>query len=360
MGKAPGATLDFSSNDYLLLSRHPATRQACREYASTFGIGATGSRLLSGDVGCFSDFEKQIAQDKGCERALLFPSGYQANVSVLSALLDPAILKTSPLVFFDKYNHASLYQAVFLSKARLVRYPHGDLTALQGLLEEHREDAAPKFIVSETLFGMDGDVLDLAALMSLAKAHQALVYLDEAHASGILGTRGYGLYSDWKDQEVPTVVMGTFSKALGGAGAYVATSSALCDFLINRCSGFIYSTAPFPPAVAAAQAAWGLLPSFSLERAELIAKGERLRCELQHLGLSTGSSSTHIVPIILGEDRKVMEAKEALLAEGICVSAVRSPTVPPGMARLRVALNLGHSEADRMRLVYALKKVLAI
>ncbi len=349
--------IDFSSNDYLNLSRRRELIEAAHEAGLKFGAGSTGSRLLSGNAPIFEALEAQIAKDKKTEATLLFNSGYQANISVLSALCDSSVLGKQALVFFDRLNHASLYQAIFLSNAALVRYRHNDMEHLEALLTQHQGDERPKFIVSETLYGMDGDVLPLRSLIQLAERFQAFVYLDEAHATGILGENGYGLSTTVPMKHIPYVIMGTFSKALGVCGAYVACPQNIKDYLINKCPGFIYSTAFSPMIAGAALYSWNHIRTLDLPRSELMEKASYIRKELHKLGLNTGPSTTHIIPIILGSEYVALKAYEFLQTQGIQVSAIRPPTVPPQSARLRIALTLKHQMTDLYQLLKALGRM---
>ncbi len=341
--------LDFSTNDYLNLSSHPALLQVA---GKSLCMGSTGSRLLSGNRPIFERFEERIAQDKKCEAALIFCSGFQANCSALSTLCDKKVLKSQPILFFDKYAHSSLYQAAFLAQAHLVRFRHNDMQDLEKLLARYESDPRKKCIVTETVFGMDGDVAPLETLVSFAKKFEALLYLDEAHATGVFG---YGLSKRVDLSSIPHVVMGTFSKALGAFGAYIATSSIIKEFLVNTCPGFIFSTALPPPLIAAAYQAWEMIPQLALEREMLMQHASYLRTRLQELGFNTGSSSTHIIPIILGSEMRTLSAKEKLAKENIIVSAIRPPSVPPGSSRLRIALTTKHTQEDIETLITAIK-----
>lgn len=347
--------LDFSSNDYLGLSKSPVILEAATLAAKEFGVGSTGSRLLSGNPAIFSRFENQIAHDKKTETALLFNSGFQANLSVLASLLDKKVLGQKPLVFFDKLNHASLYQAVFTSGAELIRYQHNDLNHLNDLLKKHHQQARPKFIVTETVFGMDGDVVQLPQLLTLAANFHALLYLDEAHATGILGQTGYGLSTDVDLQAIPHVVMGTFSKALGCFGAYIACSNIIKNFLINHSAGFIYATSLPPLVVGAAATAWELIKDYSSQRQMLLLNAAVLRQELQNLGFDTQNSRSQIIPVVLKHAETVMQVKEKLFQHKIIVSAVRPPTVPPNTSRLRITLTVDHTAQDIAHFINAMK-----
>ena len=351
------ALIDFSSNDYLSLSHHPALLDAAYQAGLTFGVGATGSRLVSGNKSIFETLECKIAHDKKTESAIIFNSGFQANSTVLASLLDAKVLGKKPIVFFDRYNHSSLYQAVFLSQAEMIRYSHQDLAHLKILLEKFRATNQPYFIVSETVFGIDGDQVDLKALIELSEQYQAFLYLDEAHSTGVLGASGCGLSTDYSLKHIPHLVMGTFSKALGCAGGYIACSTSVKNYLINKCPGFIYATAPSPMVMGAVDRAWDLIRTYGEQRKELLEKAHYLRSALKKKGFNCGDSTTHIIPIILSEEDRTMQAKQVLLNHGILVSAIRPPTVPPKTSRLRIALQVNHTWEDLDRLMFVLESL---
>ncbi|WPY00749.1 8-amino-7-oxononanoate synthase [Candidatus Trichorickettsia mobilis] len=347
--------IDFSSNDYLNLSRNKELLQAAKQAAEYYGVGSTGSRLLSGNSELFEEFERQIAKDKATQTALIWNSGFQANISALSSLLDEAVLGHKALVFCDRFNHSSLYQAIFLSKAELVRYQHNDMNHLAELLHKHTNDRRAKFIISETLYGMDGDQVPLLEITNLASQHQAFLYLDEAHATGILGVDGYGMSTDFNLENIPHLVMGTFSKAIGVSGAYTASNMQIKNYLINKSAGFIYSTALSPMIIGAAYYGWVLLKKLKQERQNLLQSANALREQIKQLGFDTGVSTTHIIPILLGAEKDVLNAQQILLNYGIIVAAIRPPTVPPNKSRLRIALTLKHQSVDFEKLLMALK-----
>ena len=349
--------LDFSTNDYLALSHHKDIIAAGTAAAQEYGIGSTGSRLLSGNCKLFEEFEAVIAKDKRAESSLIFSSGFQANISTLSCILDDKILGEKPLVFFDKLNHSSLYQAVFLSKAQALRFHHNDINHLESLLREYKNDSRPKFIVTETVFGMDGDVAPLEEIVILAKKFKAFLYLDEAHATGVFGTGGYGLSTTLDLQNLPCIIMGTFSKAIGVSGGYIACHEIIRNFIINKATGFIYSTAPSPAVIGAAFKAWQLIKALDNERSVLQDLGNDLRIMLKDRGFNIGASETHIIPIILNEEDKCLKTQKALLQAGIIVSCVRPPSVPPGTSRLRIAVTIKHTHKDIKRLVETLSAV---
>lgn len=333
------ALIDVASNDYLGLSRHPLLIERACEWTRRFGAGSRASRLVSGTSEALLDLEARLARFKGCQAALIFATGYQLNSSVLPALLE---LGEQPLVFTDRLNHASLHAG--LRGVKQIRFRHNDLVHLDELLQRH--PAKTRWIVTESVFSMDGDVADVAALSALAQRHGAFLYLDEAHATGVQGPQGAGL-----SQGRATVTMGTLGKALGGAGAYVAGSQALIDWLVNRCAGFIYSTAPAPAALGALDAALELVPAREAERARLKHMGDALRDVLQTKGIDTLASSTQIVPAVFGDPARTLAAAARLRAAGFLVGAIRPPTVPAGTARLRFSLSAALSDAQFERLL---------
>ena len=275
-------------------------------------------------------------------------SGFQANASVLQALFDRSVLGAEPLVFSDRLNHASIHFGCAASGARQIRYRHGDAAHLASLLSQYQGDERPKFILTESVFSMDGDTAPLVEIGRLAREHDAMLIVDDAHATGILGEGGRGLSGE------ADIVIGTFSKALGGFGAYVACSDILCDYLVNRCSGLIYSTALPPPVLGAIDAALDLVPSLNAERAHVASLAERFRLSARALGFDTGASTTQIVPLIAGSNHAALSLSNRLRDAGFFATAIRPPTVPADTARLRLAFTAAHSNADIEGLLNAL------
>lgn len=336
------ALVDFSSNDYLGLSYHPQMIAAAQEYAKTFGAGAGASRLVSGNLAPTEDIERKLAQAKGMQAAIVFVSGAQANLTLLPALLDKKVLGAEPLVYADKLNHASLIQGCIASGVRQIRFRHNDLSHLRALLERDSAEKRPRFIITESVFSMDGDGPDINALSALAEKFSAFLYIDEAHATGVLGRNGFGLARGLKN----ALIMGTFSKGLGGFGGYVACSEALRDYLINRCGGLIYSTALPPSVLGTMNKALDLVPEMQVQRDHLKKMASLLRSRLQQAGLNTGYSTTQIIPLILEEESLCLNMAKRLEQEGFCTVAIRPPTVPAGTSRLRLALSALHQEED--------------
>ncbi|MDR7103848.1 8-amino-7-oxononanoate synthase [Croceicoccus sp. BE223] len=332
--------LDFSSNDYLGLARHPLLAERAGEWAARMGSGSGASRLVTGTHEAHLALEDKIARFKGTEAALIFASGWQANAAVI-----PAILAAVPgaVVLTDRLNHASMHAGCNVAGIRQTRFAHNDMAALEKLLAESA-DAPARVILTESVFSMNGDRADMAELARLAREYDALLYVDEAHATGVLGPKGAGLSAT-----VPgavDVTMGTFSKALGGFGAYVAGSRVLIDYLINTSSGFIYTTAPPPAVLGAIDAALDLVPDMEAERAHLADLGNRLREGLTARGFDVAESSTQIVPALIGEAEDALALSARLEEAGMIASAIRPPTVPKGTSRLRLALRATHGEGE--------------
>ena len=348
-----GLVADFSSNDYLGLSKHRRLKHAASDALDLWGLGSTGSRLLSGNVPCHEALEAVIAKAKGTQAALVFSSGYQANATVLGALLDKRTLKKEAVVFTDRLNHASLHHACRYAGVTQQRFHHNDMDHLESLLQAHAQQDKALFIVAETVYGMDGDCANLDRLYELAHRFSAFLYLDEAHATGMLGHEGYGLTAQRKNPP-PMIAMGTFSKAIGCSGAYIACSLAVKNYLLNRCTGFVYSTAPPPAISAAVMTALKMLPTMGQERQKTLDMAQSLRTHCARLGLDTGQSTTHIVPIVVGDETRTLQLKAFLLERGLLTSAVRPPTVPPGTARVRIALCSHHTASQLNALTAAL------
>lgn len=347
--------VDFSSNDYLGLSWNVASMEAGMNAARRFGTGSTGSRLLSGNPQIFEDFESQIAKDKHAESALIFNSGFIANSSVISAFADAGYL-----MIFDKLNHASMYQFNFapVSKSkkepRLIRFGHLSYDQLDQILRDHKDNPR-KFIASESVFGMDGDIADVQRLSDLASKYGAMLYLDEAHATGLYGRNGYGITTTVDLNPENTIVMGTFSKSLASSGAYVTCANLFKEYLVQVSKGFVYSTALLPFCIGVAQYNWNLLPEFGEVRKRILELSEYLRNGLSEIGLEYSGSGTNIVPIIFDSIKEMLGVHEELLKASIVTSAVRRPTSPT--PRIKIAVNAHHSRKDIDNLLGVIKSI---
>ena len=328
--------LNFSNNDYLGLSKHPALIQMAQEYISQYGTGATASRLVTGTYNIHEQVEQQLAAACGREASLLFSSGFQANSTILPSLVD-----RQSLVLGDRLVHNSILQGVLSSKAKLIRYHHNDLDHLKNLLQKSRQQSYNRILIaSETIFSMDGDISDIDKLVQLTRQYDAILYIDDAHAVGAMGTNGMGLASHRPDIDV---VIGTFGKAFGSAGAYVTCSSLIRDYLINFCPGFIYTTGLPPGTVGAIAAALTLIPTLNLERQYLAQTAASLRSQLHQIGFDTGASRSHIIPLMIGDEAKTLRLAQWLKEHGMLAIAIRPPTVAPGTARIRLALSSAHT-----------------
>ena len=337
--------VNLASNDYLALRFHRELIERAREWAERYGVGSGASRLVTGNVDLFARIEAKVTKLKGKPSALVMASGFQANAAILAALFDRTVLGAEPLVFADRLNHASMHFGCKAAGIREHRYRHGDAAHLTELLNQNQHDNRPKFILTESVFSMHGDVAPLTEIARLARAYDACLIVDDAHATGILGEGGRGL-SDGAD-----IVIGTFSKALGSFGAYVAGSATLRDYLINRCSGLIYSTALPPPVLGAIDAALDLIPSMDADRIHVARLAARFRAGAHALGYDTGASATQIVPVIAGAPEAALQLGERLRGAGFWATAIRPPTVPKGTARVRLAFTVAHSESDVDRLL---------
>jgi 8-amino-7-oxononanoate synthase len=329
--------INFSSNNYLGLATHPALVAAARESLACEGVGAGAARLIVGNLPSHRRLEQRLAAFHDAEAALLFPSGYQANVGVLSALAGP-----EDVILSDALNHASLIDGCRLSRARICVYRHRDTSHVSELLAT--TPGRRRFVVTDTIFSMDGDLAPLVELRRLADRHGAHLVVDEAHATGVLGRDGRGL-TDAAGVRAD-VHIATLGKALGVAGAYVVGSRTLIDFLLHRARSFVFTTGTPPSLAAAACAALDICLSAegATLRDALRTRTARFRDGLASIGLlAEGAGMTPIFPIGFGDERQAMAASEALLARGVFAQAIRPPTVPPGTARLRFALMATHS-----------------
>jgi 8-amino-7-oxononanoate synthase len=339
--------VNFSSNDYLALRFHQALIGRAIEWAETYGVGAGASRLVTGNLDLFAPIEVKVAHLKKKQAALIMASGFQTNAAVLQALFDRNVLDAEPLVFADRLNHASMHFGCQAAGARQIRYHHCDAAHLGSLLASHEGDDRPKFILTESVFSMDGDMAPLDDIARLARAHKACLIVDDAHATGVLGEGGSGLSGD------ADIVIGTFSKALGSFGGFVAASETVRDYLINRCAGVIYSTALPPPVLGAIDAALDIVPDMDAERTHVATLAARFRASTRAIG-STPARRPPDRARHLGIARSSPCQSGRLRQAGLWATSIRPRTVPPGTARLRLAFTAAHQESDIDRLLDAL------
>jgi 8-amino-7-oxononanoate synthase len=340
--------LNFCSNDYLGLADHPEVVAAFLRGAQAYGVGSGASHLVSGHGPAHQALEEELAEFTRRERALLFSTGYMANLGVIAALAG-----RGDGVFEDRLNHASLLDGALLSAAKLKRYAHADAQALRALLETspHKE----RIVITDGVFSMDGDLAPLPELALVAAQTKAWLMVDDAHGLGVVGRTGRGVVEHFglSAAEVP-VLVGTLGKAFGTFGAFVAGSHALIEYLIQRCRPYIYTTA-LPPAVAeATRASLALVDGEAWRREKLVRLIGHFRQGAAQLGLNVLPSQTPIQPILLGDNHHALQASQNLLDAGFLVAAIRPPTVPEGTARLRVTLSAAHRQEDVDRLLEAL------
>jgi 8-amino-7-oxononanoate synthase len=337
----------FCSNDYLGLCEHPALAAAAAEGARRYGVGAGASHLVSGHGRAHADLERALAQFAGMPAALLFSSGYMANLAVLTTLAG-----RGDAVFQDKLNHASLIDAALLSRAELKRYPHGDLEALERQLRA--STARTRVIATDAVFSMDGDLAPLPELLELAERHDAWLYVDDAHGFGVLGPRGAGSLAHFALRSPRLVYLGTLGKAAGVCGAFVAGEATVIEALVQGGRTYIYTTA-LPPMIAHVLArSLALVAAAEDRRARLQALVARLRAAAPRLPGRLLPSATPIQPLVLGDNHAALEAGRRLRERGVLVPAIRPPTVPAGTARLRISLSAAHTLEDVDALVAAL------
>jgi 8-amino-7-oxononanoate synthase len=327
-----GDVVSFASNDYLGLTQHPVVVAAARVALERWGSGSGAARLVVGSRPPHHQLEARVAEWKGAEAAVLFPTGFAANIGALSALAPPGTT-----ILSDELNHASIVDGCRLARADVEVYPHSDLDQLAKRLDACR---GPAVVVTDTVFSMDGDVVDVESLLPLCADHGALLILDEAHA--VLGPELPATHG-------PVLRVGTLSKTLGSLGGFVAASASMCDLLVNRARSYIFTTASTPADTAAAIAALEIVRS---------PEGGALRSRLRaNVELLAPGHPSPIVPLVVGAEDDAVEASRALLGEGFLVPAIRPPTVPPGTSRLRVALSAAHHPEQVRALVDALDRL---
>lgn len=341
--------LNFCSNDYLGLANHPQVIEALMQGAKRYGVGSGASHLINGHSRAHHQLEEELAEFVGRPRALLFSTGYMANLGVISALL-----ARGDAVFEDRLNHASLLDGGLLSQARLQRYLHADDADLQTKLSASK--AKQKLICTDGVFSMDGDIAPLDGLIKQAKNHQAWLMIDDAHGLGTIGENGRGSLEVYGAslEQVP-ILVGTLGKAFGTFGAFVAGDESFIEYLIQRARSYIYTTA-LPPAVAeATRTSLRLITEEAWRREQLRSNIIYFKQCLTQIGMAETGSDTAIQPIMLGEVRRALALSEHLKQQGILVSAIRPPTVPEGSARLRVTLCAEHSHAQIEQLIESLQ-----
>jgi 8-amino-7-oxononanoate synthase len=332
--------LNFSSNDYLDLANHPKVKESSIDMVNKYGCGATASRLMSGTLPCHEELERLLAALKGYPAALVFGSGWLANAGVI-----PALVGREDQVFADKLVHASIIDAVILSRADLHRFNHNDAAHLAVLMDKCPVKGR-RLIVTESVFSMDGDIAPLRQIAEIAAKYGAMVMVDEAHSTGIFGPGGSGLVRQLNLESVVNISMGTLSKALGGYGGFIACSTAVRDLLVNKARSFIFTTGLPPVMAGSALGALKVLESQPDLGKKLLENADLFRSKLNSFGLNTGGSKSQIIPVIVGDPAKTLALSRKLAEKNILAVAVRPPTVPAETARLRLSLTLAHTRED--------------
>jgi 8-amino-7-oxononanoate synthase len=342
--------LSFCSNDYLGLARHPALITAAQRGAANYGVGAGASHLITGHHAAHHTLETRLAKFVGLPAALLFSTGYMANMGIITALLC-----RHDAVFADKLNHASLNDAALLSRAKLHRYAHCDLASLEKLLSSSK--AKRKLVVTDTVFSMDGDLAPVAELLNLCERYDAYLMLDDAHGFGVLGQRGSGVLELYGVRSERIIYMATLGKAAGVFGAFVAGAEVLIETMVQNARSYIYTTATPPLLAEALLASVNLIETELWRREQLVELITLLREQFKLKRWHLMPSYTPIQPLLIGSNEEALRVSEALRERGILVPAIRPPTVPKGEARLRISLSAAHSQKDVMQLVQALTEL---
>lgn len=346
--------IHLSSNDYLGLARHPAVLEAAEAALRRWGASASSARLIAGNLEPHRELEEALAAFEGTEAALLYSTGYMANVGVIGAIVGPG-----DAVYSDELNHASLIDGCRQAGATLRTYPHADAGALEAMLAEDEEVARfrRRLLATDGLFSMDGDVAPLASLVDVKERYGCWMLVDEAHATGVLGEGGRGSIEQCGVSGRVEFVIATLGKSLGSFGAYVAAERDAIDYLINRSRSFIFTTAPPPPVVAAARAALAVLEAEPERRERLWENIRRMARGLEAIGAGTMESTTQIFPLLVGGDAETMAFSDALLEAGLFAQGIRPPTVPKGTARLRLTVTAALESGEIDRALEILEKV---
>jgi glycine C-acetyltransferase len=342
--------LNLSSNNYLGLTTHPRLETAMIEATEKWGAGSGAVRTIAGTMTIHEELERRLAEFKHTEASLVFQSGFTANLGVLQSLV-----KEGDVIISDELNHASIIDGIRLSKAERSIFKHRDMDDLERHLEKHR-DKRVKLVVTDGVFSMDGDIAPLPAIVERAERFQALVMVDDAHASGVLGRNGRGSVNHFGLDGRVDLQMGTLSKAIGVLGGYVAAAQPVRDFLIHRARPFLFSTSHPPGVAAACIAAIDVLLAEPERIDRLWQNTKRFKAGLKRLGFETGASETPITPVIVGKGAVAMKLSDRLFSLGVFAQGIGYPTVPEGRARIRTIVTSGHSEAQLDRALEAFEK----
>ena len=348
--------VNFASNDYLGLSQNKKIQQAIIQGIREFGAGAGASHLVSGHFSCHDEVERKLAKLLGFEKSLFFSSGYMANMAVIGGLI-----KRGDAVFCDKLNHASLNDAAVLSRAKVYRFNHLDLSSLERQIK--RSEEKNKWIISDGVFSMDGDIADIAGLIALCHKYNAYLFIDDAHGYGVLGNNGQGIFEQsnqkmWSKKDLSRVIyMITLGKSVGVSGAMVSAKKNIVDLLVQKSKPYIYTTASIPALAKGVSASLDLILHGQMLRKKLKRNIELFRYSIKNKGLLL-DSITAIQPLMIGNANKALRIAEALKKSGLYVPAIRPPTVPMNTSRLRVSLSASHKRADILHLSNIINQVM--
>ncbi|MEB2298916.1 8-amino-7-oxononanoate synthase [Lysinibacillus xylanilyticus] len=341
----------FSSNNYLGLATDYRLRKKASEGISKYGTGAGGSRLTTGNFDIHEQLESEIADFKKTEAAIVFSSGYLANIGVISS-----VMKAGDIIFSDAWNHASIIDGCRLSQAKTIVYEHADMVDLEQKLRQSHGDGK-KLIVTDGVFSMDGDIAPLPEIVTLAKEYNAYIMIDDAHVTGVLGNDGRGTADYFGLKNEIDFTVGTLSKAIGAEGGFVATSSIAKNYLLNNARSFIFQTGLSPSAIEAAREGIAIIQNEPERREQLLNNAKYLRLKLEESGFVVNEGETPIISLLIGDSREAVQFSERLMDEGVFIPAIRPPTVPKGSSRLRITVMATHTMEQLNTVINKIKKI---
>jgi glycine C-acetyltransferase len=350
--------INLCSNNYLGFANHPRMKEAAKKAIDKYGVGSGAVRTISGNIEIHEELDERLAKFKREEAALVFQSGFLANLGVIQAITD-----RGDLIISDELNHASIIDGVRLSRADKAVFPHSDMKALEQILKERRKDYNEVLIITDGVFSMDGDIANLPKIVRLAKKYDAKVYVDDAHGSGVLGENGRGTVDHFNLHGQVDYIMGTLSKAIGVVGAYIAGSSEMKDYLLHRGRPLLFSTSMMPAACGAAIEAITMLEETDEYSKKLWDNTKYFQSKLKELGFTLGKTQTPITPLMIYDEAKTMDFAKKLLERGVYTSGIVFPTVPKGTARIRMMLSSEHTKEEldfAIKQIYELSKELGI